>query len=218
MRLSLLQRHFIILICILLLILCQQQKSDVGGNDVWRPHMDAVICTLIQHPDQPLATDLSKIKFSAFRWDNIFSLFPVNSKIIIAFSNTSFMSSRHCVCIPLRLWESPWLGQANTSHCQSMYNTIEKEFFHGCHDICQLLSCRFRWSCRRIGNRVRRLSDVRPQILQEGRFRQIATDVSLTCPFAPASKGLFSCRTRDVALLEFLESLEILGLLEIHLL
>ena len=129
MRLSLLQRYFIIPMCILLLILCQQQKSDFGDNDVWRPHMDAVICTLIQHPDQPLATDLSKIKFSPFRWDNIFSLFPVNSKIIIAFSNTSFMSSRHCVCIPLRLWESPWLGQANTSHCQSMYNTIEKEFF-----------------------------------------------------------------------------------------
>ena len=103
MRLSLHKRHFIVLLGVLLLLFSQQQKNDFGSGDVWRSHTDAVICPLLQHLDQLTGAVFQKFRPPVFHWHDDFHLVPITSNSFIAFSNTSFMASRHCVCIPLRL-------------------------------------------------------------------------------------------------------------------
>ena len=103
MRLTPLQRHFIVLLGVLLLLFCQQQKNDFASGDALRPHADAAVCPLLQHLDQLTGTVLQKFRPPVFHWHDDFLSLLIVSNSRIAFSNTSFMAFRHCVCIPLRL-------------------------------------------------------------------------------------------------------------------
>lgn len=97
------QQFLLILLATLLLVFCQRPRDSHDEPAVWRPQADAAVLAPLRLLELPHGAVIQKFKPPAFRLnDGIHSLNAVSMQEI-AFSNTSFMAGRRCVCIPLRL-------------------------------------------------------------------------------------------------------------------
>ena len=97
------QQILLVVLASLLLVFSQRPRDSHDEPAVWRPQADAAVLAPLRLLELPHGAVIQKFKPPAFRLnDGIHSLNAV-SMPEIAFSNTSFMAGRRCVCIPLRL-------------------------------------------------------------------------------------------------------------------
>ncbi len=97
------QQILLILLATLLLVFCQQPRDGHEEPCAWRPQADAAVFAPLRLLELPHGAVIQKFKPPAFRLNDGIHFLHAISMPEIAFSNTSFMAGRRCVCIPLRL-------------------------------------------------------------------------------------------------------------------
>lgn len=97
------QQNILTLLTVALLVFCQRPRDGHEEPCLWRPQADAAILAPLKLLDLPHGAILQKFKPPIIRWNDGTSFIHVTSNMEVAFSNTSFMAFRRCVCIPLRL-------------------------------------------------------------------------------------------------------------------
>ena len=103
MRISRWQPIILLLLAVALLVLCQRPRHGHDEASVWRPQADVTVFTLLEHLDCVKCPVTPKLKMPLPWPHEIRLILPATFDSDIAYSNTSFMACRHCVCIPLRL-------------------------------------------------------------------------------------------------------------------
>jgi hypothetical protein len=97
------QQILLILMATLLLVFCQKPRDSHEEPCVWRSQADAAVFVPLKLLELPHGAILQKFKPPTIRWNDGTPFIQATSNMEVAFSNTSFMAFRRCVCIPLRL-------------------------------------------------------------------------------------------------------------------
>jgi hypothetical protein len=97
------QQILLVLLATLLLVFCQRARDGHSEPCVWRPQADAAVFAPLKLLELPHGAILQKFKPPTIRWNEGTPFIQATSNMEVAFSNTSFMAFRRCVCIPLRL-------------------------------------------------------------------------------------------------------------------
>ncbi len=97
------QQILLVLLATLLLVFCQQPRDGHEEPCVWRPQAYVAVFAPLKLLDLPHGAILQKFKPPMIRWNDGTPFILATSNMEVAFSNTSFMAFRRCVCIPLRL-------------------------------------------------------------------------------------------------------------------
>ena len=103
MRINSHQQIILAVLASFLLVFSQQQRDCHDEPAVWRPQADAAVLAPLRLLELPHGAVIQKFKQPTIRWNDATTLIHVTSNMGVAFSNTSFMALRRCVCIPLRL-------------------------------------------------------------------------------------------------------------------
>ncbi|MBO4526398.1 MAG: hypothetical protein IKS92_10335 [Victivallales bacterium] len=93
----------ILLLAVALLVFGQQPRLGHDEASVWRQQAEVAAFTPLRHLDFSWDQTPLKLRLPAVRFQETCHSYHATYKPEIAFSNTSFMACRHCVCIPLRL-------------------------------------------------------------------------------------------------------------------
>jgi hypothetical protein len=91
------------LLAVALLVFGQQTRLDHDEASVWRPQTEVAAFTPLRHLDFSWDQTPLKLRLPAPRFQEACNSYHATYKPEIAFSNTSFMACRRCVCIQLRL-------------------------------------------------------------------------------------------------------------------
>ena len=97
------QQILLVVLASLLLVFSQRPRDSHDEPAVWRPQADAAVLAPLRLLELPHGAILQKFKQPTIRWNDATTLIHATSNMGVAFSNTSFMALRRCVCIPLRL-------------------------------------------------------------------------------------------------------------------
>ena len=103
MRFIRLQPIILLLLAVALLVFGQQPRVGHDEASVWRQQVEVAVFTPLRHLDFSWEQTPLKLRLPAVRFQEACNAYHATYKPEIAFSNTSFMACRHCVCIPLRL-------------------------------------------------------------------------------------------------------------------
>ena len=91
------------LLAVALLVFGQQPHLGHDEASIWRPQAEVAVFTLLEHLDCVKCPVTPKLKTPLPWHHEIRLILPATLNSEVAYSNTSFMACRHCVCIPLRL-------------------------------------------------------------------------------------------------------------------
>jgi hypothetical protein len=97
------QQILLVVLASLLLVFSQRPRDGHEEPCAWRPQADAAVFAPLRLLELPHGAILQKFKQPTIRWNDATTLIHATSNMGVAFSNTSFMAGRRCVCIPLRL-------------------------------------------------------------------------------------------------------------------
>ena len=87
----------------------KEEKAETAEDAAKEPEAvaaeeaDAAVFAPLRLLELPHGAILQKFKQPTIRWNDATTLIHATSNMGVAFSNTSFMAGRRCVCIPLRL-------------------------------------------------------------------------------------------------------------------
>ena len=103
MRFTRWQLIILSLLAVALLVFGQQPRVGHDEASVWRQQAEVAAFTPLRHLDISWEQTPLKLRLPAVRFQEACNSYQATYKPEIAFSNTSFMAYRRCVCIPLRL-------------------------------------------------------------------------------------------------------------------